>query len=182
MPDNESQPILPTQQLFGSALRDCYRAFHELKSAEDGAQFRLRWITVIVLLRAVGHVLEKVDARRSPILHDAVTAAWARLRANRYANLIFFEFIERERNLVLKEYEFDGNVIMTSAGDSPLSARHAMRVGDRVIYQLDLLSEALRWWEGHLGDIEGDAESQMKRAQATASTPARKARRDRLRG
>ena len=48
-------------------LRDAYRARNELAKAFESdvaATHRLRWVTVITLLRAVGHALDSVDVRR----------------------------------------------------------------------------------------------------------------------
>ena len=64
---------------------------------------RRRWVALVALLRAVGHVLEKVDgpvgcqARR-----QAIASGYQALKRTE----IFNDFIESQRNSVLKEYEF----------------------------------------------------------------------------
>jgi hypothetical protein len=46
-------------------LDDCRGALADLKEGVQGAEWRRRWIVTVVLLRAVGHVLEKVDGAAS---------------------------------------------------------------------------------------------------------------------
>jgi hypothetical protein len=52
-------------------VADCREAHRELMLDPVGAQWRLRWTTMVTLLRIVLHVLRKVDANwRSPGLTD----------------------------------------------------------------------------------------------------------------
>ena len=83
-------------------LRDAYRARQELAKAFQSdvvTTHRLRWVTVITLLRAVGHALDSVDVRRSLSMKEAAKAGWTRWRQNPLHHLIFHEFIKRERDL-----------------------------------------------------------------------------------
>lgn len=57
-------------------------------------------------MRTVGHVLAKVDARVSPAHAEAVNGLWAKLKADRRSSAIFWDFIEEERNNLLKTYAF----------------------------------------------------------------------------
>lgn len=70
--------------------------------AED---FRISWISVVTLLRAVGHVLQKVDVQQSPALKKAVDQKWEELRLSKPEPQIFWSFIEDERNRFLKNYK-----------------------------------------------------------------------------
>ena len=72
----------------------------------SGEPLRIIWVSVITLLRAVGHVLQKVDAPSDPAVSRAVAEAWDRLCRSRPEPEIFWEFIESERNSVVKQYEF----------------------------------------------------------------------------
>jgi hypothetical protein len=96
-------------------LREAYRARHELAAAFQSGRLperRIRWVTVITLLRIVGHALKNIDTRRSPEMAAAVKSAWTRWAKHRLVHLIFHEFIEKERNgarealcFLLKPYE-----------------------------------------------------------------------------
>ena len=61
-------------------------------------------MATVSLLRAVGHVLNKVDGASCPEMRAAVDEVWSEWKADKTANAIFFDFIEDERNSILKEY------------------------------------------------------------------------------
>lgn len=71
-------------------LRDCHFAFRELQSAEPGTVWRLRWVTIITLLRAVGHVLDKIDGKRSPYLGGAIKEIWTDIKTKKSKDYLFF--------------------------------------------------------------------------------------------
>ena len=85
-------------------LKDCRYAHKMLESVIDEQRFRVYWAASLSLLRAVGHVLQKVDAETSPEVREAVDQAWKRWGDDRDVHALFWEFIEGERNLVLKKY------------------------------------------------------------------------------
>ena len=60
----------------------------ELADATTPTTWRLRWITTVVLLRTVGHVLDNVDGARSPQLRAAIDRERKRVKARRTENLI----------------------------------------------------------------------------------------------
>src|SRR4051812_41064549 len=62
-------------------LRDAKWALKRLEETEDLREFRVIWAATVALLRAVGHVLEKVDAR-DPRLKSAVDSAWSDWKQN----------------------------------------------------------------------------------------------------
>src|SRR5450759_1169232 len=85
-------------------LSDARDALSDLADGVSGSEWRRRWVTAVVLLRAVGHVLDKVDAESSPAMCRAIAEAWRGLPASKPEPRIFWDFIDAERNNVLKEY------------------------------------------------------------------------------
>ena len=73
-------------------------------------------MAALALVRAVGHVLDKMDANENGP-RPGLEVAYAKWKANRDEHRIFWEFIEEERNNILKEYTF-GFV----SGDIPILA------------------------------------------------------------
>ena len=80
-----------------AVLADCDQALEELKVARQET-LRRRWLTMVALLRAVGHVLDKVDGATSPALRTVINQRYAALKASRPDPAIFWHFIEEERN------------------------------------------------------------------------------------
>jgi hypothetical protein len=60
----------------------------------------------LTLLRTVGHVLEKVDGARGATYRKAVGSALEAMESRSEIACHFWEFVEQERNNVLKEYRF----------------------------------------------------------------------------
>src|SRR5262245_46128563 len=90
-----------------AVLADCRGALAELVDGLEGATWRRRWITVVVLLRAVGHVLESVDGATSPRHQAANSRWWNSLKSSRPKPEIFWLFIFEERNAIVKEYQIN---------------------------------------------------------------------------
>ena len=157
-------------------LTDCEVALEMLENEEDLGRWRVYWAGALALLRAVGHVLYKVDGDDPTLLH-LIDAAYNRWKTNREANAIFWEFIEKERNNILKEYRFnihpigDVDVVLMTAiqhpetGDTAQIAQvvpiceniyrpitDGFREGDDA---RDVYREALDWWDSQLMTIEG---------------------------
>lgn len=140
-------------------LRDCYIAKQELSETESGARWRLRWFAAVTLLRTVGHVLKLVDGKRSPFLKEATEAAWDRWKSAPQLHIVFFEFIKRERDFALKEYELGSAVAVPPTEIHTHQLAHPILFGSRLVMQVDLVREAITWWETELEDIEADARS-----------------------
>lgn len=87
-------------------LNDCRWAIAGYSETLSGEPLRVSWVSITTLLRAVGHVLCKVDAARDRTVAEIAAKEWDRLRASKPKPEIFWEFIESERNSVLKQYEF----------------------------------------------------------------------------
>lgn len=113
---------------------------------EELPEWRLYWVAGIALLRTVGHVLAKVDSQSSLKHSRAISDLWDQLRGDRGSHRIFWDFIEKERNNLLKTYEFgaqlskdeDGYYVATSDGDDAFQ----------------LFRYAVYWWRKQLTDLE----------------------------
>jgi hypothetical protein len=86
-------------------LDDCRYALAHHSEDLQGEAFRVSWVRIVALLRAVGHILEKVDARCDPLLAQIIDSEWKKLKATKPEPRILWEFIEQERNNVIKLYE-----------------------------------------------------------------------------
>jgi hypothetical protein len=80
-------------------LADCQEAHAELVDRLQGSEWRRRWATVVVLMRTTLHVLDKVDGENDGVIRRVVDDAWEREKP-----VIFTDFIDSGRNLLLKEY------------------------------------------------------------------------------
>ena len=83
---------------------------------EEHTEWRLFWIAGIALLRTIGHVLAKVDATSSSDHNAAIDNAWIAWKADTSGNAIFWDFIEKERNNLLKTYEFGAELLQDEDG------------------------------------------------------------------
>ncbi|MGE4265106.1 MAG: hypothetical protein AB7E46_11625 [Desulfovibrio sp.] len=148
--------MLKARGVFGDFQRVCGM----LKEESGKQEYRILWVAALTLCRAVGHVLDKVDGKASSeakkIIND-MFAGWK----NGDENKIFREFIEKERNLVLKQYEIGYD-------DGPLDIHSCDNVYDIVdvhgcamakgeyfgSQSSDILQQAIVWWETQLDEIE----------------------------
>lgn len=160
-PDRDMELELDARRV----LADCRVAFRHLELDLDPVDFRVHWAAVVALLRAVGHVLKKVDAARHSGVARAVDRRWQFWNQNRDDNKIFWDFIESERNNILKAYSF-------GYGEDDVEIESVNSDGTRVIYAnvpfvsalqsgpfagppgKDVLRQALAWWEEQLNVID----------------------------
>lgn len=133
-------------------LEDVRAAAKELPRLQAGPHdeptIRRRWIAVMALLRAVGHVLKEVDYKSSDALARAINQKWAEPKP-----IIHTEFIDKYRHAVIKRYEqphVDFDKIMGTLYPR-LNVEYDGRVGVSVNY---LIEEAVRYWEDYLDDID----------------------------
>ena len=156
-------------------LGDCEAALSMLDDEEDERRWRVLWAGAMALLRTVGHVLRNVDGADSEV-RSAVDAAWARWKGDRSKNAVFWEFIQKERNNILKEYRFSvldsaevGLGLVVTRGDqdsgSVVSHETPVALGENLFRPLmdgfgmgedarDVYGEALQWWDTELAGIE----------------------------
>jgi hypothetical protein len=109
-------------------------------------EWRISWVAGVALLRTIGHVLSKVDAKTSERHRDAINGLWAELKFDRDANRIFWNFIEKERNSILKTYQFGARPNHDEDG------HYISMEDDRDAFQL--FREAVYWWRLQLIKIE----------------------------
>jgi hypothetical protein len=154
-----------------AVLDDCRSALLELRENPQGVRWRLRWCAVLTLLRAVGHVLRNVDGSSeaiAPEFREEAKRWWDEMQRTKPKPLIFWKFIEKDRNALLKEYQFSAEQGVRAGGavygrmpygaapygslmmvptylmkDGPFSGRD----------QRDVVEEAIAWWDKQLGEI-----------------------------
>ncbi len=114
---------------------------------EELTEWRLYWVAGIALLRTIGHVLVKVDSKTSQHHARAIDDLWQQFKSDRESNRIFWKFIEKERNNILKTYSFgarlsnddhDGYYVATEEGEDAFQK----------------FREAVYWWRHQLTSIE----------------------------
>lgn len=156
-------------------LDDCRLALAMLEEETDLARWRVHWAAAVALLRAVGHVLDKVDGE-DPLIKRLAFQAFKRWKGSAPEHEIFREFIEPERNSVLKEYRFRhhpldevqmavGYTLQNSATGETMQLGDVLPLGDNIYRPFlegwregddarDVLSEAIGWWEAELNALD----------------------------
>jgi hypothetical protein len=152
-------------------LDDCRGALAEITDPVQGAEWRRRWIVAVVLLRAVGHVLDKIDADSNHAHRLVVDQWWSDLKAKKPKPEIFWRFIEEERNNFIKEYRTSAGqgVSVRLSGmefnlqngttkiDPPMPSTYHYVINSGHFAgkdQRDLIREAISWWESELDGID----------------------------
>jgi hypothetical protein len=144
-------------------LRDCEHALEMLQTENSFDNFRIIWVAAIAQVRSVGHVLDKVDGERSPGLKKIIAETYREWKTNKDANSIFWDFIESERNSVLKQYEFGfifGPIGVITPADQEID-----EIDEGLFCPIldgkfegedcrDVLSSAIEWWKKQLTNIE----------------------------
>ena len=160
-------------------LYACNQALAELEAGPPQELWKLRWFTAVAALRAVGHVLKNVDqASGNDAMQTAIDNAWGRWQADRSAHPIFWDFIEEERNRVLKEFTFGASqdlIVQVPAARfqinpdgrwTPLNpgATGGWQFTDRIRggpfegqVGCDVVRQAIEWWEQQLDQIDQEA-------------------------
>ena len=140
-------------------LRDCQLALQNWPEGLQGSEWSLRWLGMVTLLRTVGHVLDREARRASVDAQKVVEHHWAMLKRSQPQPEIFWEFIELERNRILKEYSSRGrqnvqahlgidevSYTYTMGGDGPFAGRS----------QQEIYQEGIDFWERYLAGIEAE--------------------------
>lgn len=153
-----------------------------LEDETELRRWRVLWVSAAALIRAVGHVLAKVDGR-DPVLKrvgDRFFESWKQSADHQ----IFRDFIEQERNSILKEYQssvhpvdevhitLQTRLVSVTSGEERVISDPLIL--DKNIYRpmlsgpwegddcRDVLHEAILWWDKQLDLIDAD----VKRARA----------------
>jgi hypothetical protein len=158
----------PTGMVCRSVLRDVEQCLEWLEEESDEFRFRMALIASVALIRTVGHVLRNVDGKQHPALMEIITRRFDQWKLDRAKARVFWEFIETERNSILKEYDlrFDFAPMVTTA-----DADHAWRIGSNLYCPVaegayagedvrDILREAVAWWKEELATIERELQTQ----------------------
>jgi hypothetical protein len=150
-------------------LNDCRLALAHLENEPDQSNWRIHWVAAVTLLRIVGHVLDKVDGRENSQLRLAARRLYEEWKTGA-EHQIFREFIDNERNNILKEYQFgvsEGPIEIllsgeTQSGPMPLQvvqiSENIYRPMQDGVYAGEdgrtLIEDSIEWWEQQLSQIE----------------------------
>ena len=86
-------------------LEDCRGALAAMQNKLPPSEWRRNLASLLTLLRATGHVLDKVDGARDEKLGATIKQWWKKVNHERHLHPLFWEFIELERNSFIKQYE-----------------------------------------------------------------------------
>lgn len=113
---------------------------------ETHTEWKFFWIAGIALLRTVGHVLAKSDALTSAEHKVEIDQLWAEWKSAPKVNDIFWDFIEEERNNILKTYVFGAKMIK-------IEEEFYVMYNDE-INAYNLFRKAIYWWRCQLERLE----------------------------
>ncbi len=110
-------------------------------------------------------MLHKVDGERDPKLKVIIEEIFIEWKNNKVNNAIFWDFIENERNSVLKQYEF--GFLFGPLGVIAPTEEEVMELDEGLFCPIldgryegedcrDILDEAIKWWKIQLNRIEKD--------------------------
>lgn len=102
-------------------------------------------------------------------MKGAIAEAWKQWMDAPSRNLIFTEFIEKERNLALKEYRLGETLVMSPGEHATHEVRLPMVFCGRLVGQVELVREAIDWWEVKLDEIEENALERQRAHRIAAS-------------
>ena len=143
---------------------DACNLLSSFDSPGEQKNWRLYWLAGVASLRAIGHVMDKVDSKKSLDHKNVIAAWWLGVKKNK--PLVFSEFIEPERNNILKLYEFGAEpspVTSYTMNDRGLSyAELVKKYGERHILiwgpdgenGIEVMARAVVWWDEELRVIE----------------------------
>ncbi|MGJ8558932.1 MAG: hypothetical protein ACSHX3_01720 [Litorimonas sp.] len=150
-------------------LKDVWWIRNRLEIETDNATWRILWIASVTLLRTVGHVARKVDGETDPLLAEACNQVFQTWKHGD-EHKIFREFINEQRNLLLKEYDTgmsEGDTPVTFTLQNPegkLSGYNAL-LGENIYRPMkdgpwegqdgrEVIDEALAWWNTEILRME----------------------------
>ena len=128
---------------------DCVTILFEFQNSdvdEEHSEWRLLWVAGVALLRTIGHVLAKADATTSSRHKTEIDQLWATWKSDRAQYAIFWEFVEGERNNLLKTYTFGARLAQDSKG-------YYVEFEDGED-AFQLFRQAVYWWRHQLMALE----------------------------
>ena len=132
--------------------------------SEDSEQpwpnFNLFWILNVTLLRTIGHVLKNVDRKKDPVLRKIIDDKYQEWETDRNRHSVFWEFICKERNNILKNYE-KGVVYHWDSMNTCWLANY--KDGNEEYDTIGCLYAAYEWWERQLKYIENAYQSEISK-------------------
>ena len=158
-------------------LADCEFILSRLENEPNDQLWRIYWVAVVTLLRAVGHVLHKIDGQE-PSVKRVANQLFKSWNSNDPTHEIYREFIEKERNNTVKEYVLgvsEGPVAVTGLEQDPetgewfSSELHSLdeniyRPMNEGFYQHEdgrtLIELAIEWWKQQLNEVDRLASAQ----------------------
>jgi len=146
------------------ALGDAEYVLELLEECEDDKRyFRILFVACMTLLKTIGQVL--VSKNADPIVKKTALELYSEHKANEDDHKIFFRFIERERGLIIHEYdvnlpEYDFPLVLIQ-GDKATQfyigdLYHPLAEDDYFGNEdvRDLIQKAIDWWKNQLEIIK----------------------------
>jgi hypothetical protein len=150
-------------------LEDAKLVRKKLEDETDDTEWRLNWVLAVVLLRAVGDVLDKVDGAADPRVRRVAGELYRSWKEGE-SDAIFGGFIKLERDSIVHEYQTamsDGSIRIAIIQDGREGDEaHGLSWLDENLYRpmeegpfagedgRDLIDEALSWWHRQLDEVE----------------------------
>ncbi len=128
----------------------CVSLLFDLENSEiepRWGNWQIRWIAGLALLRTIGHVLQNLDTKTSKAHSIAIKQKWDSWKSEHTENWIFWDFIQKERNNILKEFDL-GFV------SGPYLEPEEYEVEPIVYHKLAMFREAVYWWRVQLRELE----------------------------
>lgn len=138
-------------------LEDLEFCNNQLRDDLQEQEWRVRWVAICALSRAVGHILHQDGLRLGK--KSITDAFFKEIRKEE----IFSEFIDKDRNLILKEYEF-------RVKREPLCLGFLTESGDEIVTEQDFsilegtyfedhspkeaIEKVCEWWNIKLLEVE----------------------------
>jgi hypothetical protein len=160
-----------------TVLQDCKHSIWAYDINLQAEELRIKWVSIISLLRAVGHVLLKVDTTKDEKLKKIIICKFKEIDRQKEQNMIYHEFIKKERDRFLKEYDhgfirlvgpkpgirkgvyssFDvsrnrGAVVEPRESDEIVSYLSSGPYQGK--YERDIAKMAYEWWQEVIDDIK----------------------------
>lgn len=136
-------------------LQDCRVALNGIDGKIQGEEWRIRWVSLVSLLRTVGYVLKNVDSKRSDKEKSVIVQKWGVLNDDKASYPIFWEFIDKERHNIAHEYEVNAGQGITIQFGGPTTRHYSINAGAfQGQDQISVAREAIDFWESYLNEID----------------------------